>query len=369
MRTSSDQTIEDILSIVVDRYGALLKSNLVGIAVSDGDETIYKVNDKFLSIIGYSRADFDAGRITWSTITPQMYDRLDEVKLTELYETAVTGTFEKEYLQKNGQAVPVMVGAEMVSFNPPLNISFVIDVSKQKKAEKDKADVIATIGHELKTPLAVLRVHSELLAREVKQGIAPKKLLKELKEFDEHIAHMDTIIRDVLTFNRSNMKLHTATPVEFDLVTSMKKVINDIRLVSDRKLMLEQVDKGCYILGNESEIREVFMNLISNALKYSPENTKVKVSVRKVGDEVHATVQDWGRGIKKADQKKIFQKAYQVRHPEQYHETSSRGIGLHLCKQIMKRHDGKIVVESTLGQGSSFICVFKAIDPTLVDAS
>ncbi len=364
MRTSSEQTVEDILNIVVERYGALLKSNLVGIAVSDGDEAIYKVNDKFLSILGYSRADFDAGKITWSTITPQMYDRLDEVKLNELYDTAVTGTFEKEYLQKNGQAVPVMVGAEMVSYNPPLNITFVIDVTKQKRAEKEKADVIATIGHELKTPLAVLRVHSELLAREVKQGISTKKLLNELKEFDEHISHMDQIIKDVLTFNRSSMKLHTSTPVEFDVVNSVKKVITDIKLVSDRKLLLDHADKGCYILGNESEIREVFMNLISNALKYSPENTQVKVSVRKEGNEVHAIVKDWGRGIKKSDQKKIFQKAYQVRHPEQYHESSSRGIGLHLCKQIMKRHDGRIVVESELGQGSSFICVFKAIDPS-----
>ncbi|HEY0964225.1 MAG TPA: PAS domain-containing sensor histidine kinase [Candidatus Paceibacterota bacterium] len=362
MRTAPDQTIEDILKIVEDRYGALLKSNLVGIAISDGDETIYRVNDKFLSILGYTRADFEAGRITWSSITPPIYDRLDEVKLNELYETAVTGTFEKEYLQKNGQSVPVMVGAEMMSYNPALNISFVIDVSKQKRAEKDKADVIATVGHELKTPLAVLRVEAELLAREIKNGISPKKLLAELKEFDEQIAHMDRILSDILTFTRPQTKVHTSIPVEFDVVTSMKKVISDIRLVSDRKIMLDQADKNCIILGNESEVREVFMNLISNALKYSPDNTRVKVSVFKDGDSIRAEVQDWGRGVSKTDQKKIFQKSYQVRHAEQYHESSSRGIGLYLCKEIMRKHDGKIEVKSELGHGSTFSCVFKALD-------
>lgn len=353
-------TMEELIEIAEKRYSAFLNSQLVGVTISDGDEHIYRINDKFLHMLGYSRSDFEEGKITWSAITPQKYDRLDKMKLGELAVYSFTETFEKEYIHKNGQSIPVVVGAELISQNPSLNISFAIDVSKQKESEKEKERVIATVGHELKTPLSVLRVQAQLLALDVAEGMSHKKILKNLKEFDVYIKEMDDILSHILMFNKPQMKAYAPPYVEFDVGSTLRRVVADFNLLTQRKIILKHVDKDCMITGNETEIREVIMNFISNALRYSADNTDVHASVTKDGHVITLSVRDWGRGINKTDQKKIFQKSYQVRHDEELSSKTSQGLGLYLCKQIIKRHGGKIEVESKLGEGSTFTCFFKA---------
>ncbi len=344
-----------------ERYQTLLNSQLVGVALSDGNEKIYRINDKFLDIIGYSRADFDQEKITWSAITPLKYDKLDQEKLAELTSDAYVDMFEKEYIHKDGHSIPVVVGAELLSTRPSLNISFAFDLTKQKQLEKEKDDVISLIGHELKTPFSILQVQAELLYREVESGITQKKLLKKLKEFDQSIHQIDEIVSHILTHNKLRIKKERRKRTnEFDVSFTLRKVVQEIRLLTDRKVFIEKADKNCYMEGDETEIRELLMNLISNALRYSPDYTHVKTSITRTDDVIRISIQDWGRGIRHADQKKIFQKSYQVRHPNGEIEKSSRGLGLYLCKQIVKAHNGKIEVHSRLGQGSTFTCVFKS---------
>lgn len=359
----SATTVEEILKVVEGRYSSFLQSQLVGVAISDGDETIYRMNDKFLKIIGYSEEELRAGKITWSTITHTKYDHLDRLKLDELVAFNVTDVFEKEYITKNGHSVPVVVGAELISQDPPLNISFAIDMSKQKQSEKEKDDLIATVGHELKTPLSVLRVQAQLLAMDVANGISTKKLLKNLEEFDDYIKQMDDILSHILIYNRPRMKKHATSTTEFDVAITLKKVIHGIKLLTERKIMLEHADKDCMMAGHEPEIREVLTNLVTNALRYSGDDTVVRVAVIREDDWIKVAVVDKGRGISKSDQKKIFQKSYQVRQPEDAVERSSRGLGLYLTKVIIKKHKGKIFVESEVGKGSTFTCCFKALHP------
>lgn len=356
-------TAEEILKEVETRYKALLNSKMFGVVISDGEMEgmIYAVNDKFLNTIGYSRDDFDQRKINWSTITPPKYDRLDRIKLDELASFSVAEVFEKEYLHKKGHAVPVVVGAELVSHDPTLNITFVIDMTKQQQAEKEKVDMVATVGHELKTPLSILRVQAQLLAIDVTEGISPKKLLKALKEFDEHIKTMDDTLNHILMYNKPRMKKHATAVKEFDVAVTLKKVIANMKLLTHRRIAFDHPDRDYCIAGNETEIREVLINLISNAIKYSPDDTQVVASVTLEGDKIKVAVKDTGQGINKTDQKKVFQRSYQVRQPEGVLERSSRGLGLYLCREIMKKHGGKIEVESVLGQGSTFTCVFTAV--------
>lgn len=364
MRTDKPtETVTEILNEVEVRYKALLNSKLFGIVISDGEieGRMYSANDKFLQIIGYSREDFDQQKINWSTITPLKYDRLDHIKLDELASFSVTEVFEKEYIHKNGHAIPVVVGAELVRRDPPLNISFVIDLTKQKQSEKEKEDIIATVGHELKTPLSILRVQAQLLAMDAAEGITQKKLLRALKEFDEHIKTMDDTLSHILMYNKPRMKKHATAVKDFDVATTLKKVISNMKLLTHRKIVYDHLDQDYYIAGDETEIREMLMNLISNAIKYSPEQTSVGANVYVEEGKIKIAIKDTGRGISKTDQKKIFQRSYQVRQPEGVVERSSRGLGLYLCREIMKKHGGKIEVESVLGQGSTFTCVFNAV--------
>lgn len=361
MKTSDEKkrNIETVVSAVKERYDALFKSKLFGIAISDADEKIYCINDKFLEIIGYSRAEFDEGKISWSSITPQRYDYRDQQKISEMMSKRVATAFDKEYIHKNGHAVPVAVGAELVSRNPQVNVSFVIDITERKKREKQKEEIIATIGHEIKTPLSVLRIQAALLISEIESGISLKDLIAQIKEFDEHIEQIDTILSEILTPDESRSKVFASSSRTFDLSEVVKKVVGDFGLITDRAVVVDRADPDCFIAGNEVEMKGVITNLISNALKYSPQGTRVIVSVIKKQTTIHLSVEDKGRGIAKEDQKKIFQKSYQVRHKDVRLENTSKGIGLYLTKQIVMRHGGKIEVRSVLKKGSTFTCVFK----------
>ena len=358
-------TVGEIFREIEKRYRALLNSKMFGVVISDGDieGLMYAANDKFLHIIGYTREDFDQQKINWATITPPKYDRLDRIKLDELASFSVTEVFEKEYLHKGGHPVPVVVGAELVSTDPTLNITFVIDMTKQKQSEKEKMDLIATVGHELKTPLSILRVQAQLLALDVAEGISPKKLLKALKEFDEHIKTMDDTLSHILMYNKPRMKKHATAVKEFDVAVTLKKVIANMKLLTHRKIVFDHPSQSYNIAGNETEIREVIINLISNAIKYSPDDSPVSAGVRLEEDKIKISIKDNGRGISKTDQRKIFQRSYQVQQPEGVLERSSRGLGLYLCREIMKKHGGKIEVESSIGQGAIFTCVFTAVHP------
>ncbi len=136
-----------------------------------------------------------------------------------------------------------------------------------------------------------------------------------------------------------------------------------MKLLTQRKIVYDHPNQDFYIAGNETEIREVLLNMISNAIKYSPEHTQVEAKVLYEGDKIKISIKDSGRGINKTDQKKIFQRSYQVRQPEGVVERTSRGLGLYLCREIMKKHGGKIEVESVLGKGSTFTCIFTGVYP------
>lgn len=356
-------SLEEMIVEAEMRHAAFLNSRLVGVTISDCENVIYRANDKFLEIIGYSRADFYAGKVDWQTITPAIYDKVDDRMFAEFSTRMITDVYEKNYIHKNGESVPVFVGAELISENPPLNISFAIDISKQRQVEKEKDILISTIGHELKTPLSILRVQAQLLAIDVAEGISEKKLLKALKEFDEHIKTMDDTLSHVLMYNKPRMKKHATAVKEFDVAVTLKKVITNMKSLTHRPIVFDHPDRDYFIAGNETEIREVLINILSNAIKYSSEDTQIVASVTLVGDKIKVAVKDSGRGINKTDQKKIFQRSYQVRQPEAVVERSSRGLGLYLCREVMKKHGGKIEVESVPGQGSTFTSVFTAVHP------
>jgi PAS domain S-box-containing protein len=348
---------------LLKRYEPLLQTRLFGVVISYSDGTICKINDRFLDMLGYSRKEYEEGKLTQTCVTPRMYDDLTHSKLEELKVHSYVDFFEKEYLHKNGRSITVLVGAESINPRTGLYISYSIDVSAQKQSEKKKDEVLATVGHEIKTPLSVLRVQAELMMLQAKKKKPRKKLLRDLMQFDESIGQLDKVLSSILMNNTVARAGNALQPTVFDVSLTLKKVVTSIKLLSRRKIYIERADKGSFIKGDETEISEVLINIISNAIKYSSDDTGVTVSCKRDGKLIKIAVQDWGRGIRKVDQKKIFQKSYQVRQPDNNGLKDSRGLGLYLCDEIVSKHNGKILLESKLNEGSTFTCVFNAVDP------
>jgi PAS domain S-box-containing protein len=341
-----------------DRFRTLLESNMIGMALSDLDVNgkILEANDAFLKIIGYTKKDLKEGRVTWSNITPPKYEKSDDKKVRELVKHGTIIPFEKGYIHKKGHIVPVLVGAMHVNLGPVRSICFAVDISEQKQQEKRKDEFIGTVSHELKTPLAVLKMQTSLLGDDIKNGTSTAELIEAVGELDQQIDKLTAIISHHLNLARLRDEQTPARTTLFNVGKSLRKVVQDFSLVTKRKIVFKGEDKECFLRGNELSISEVFTNLISNALRYSSEDTPVWVSIKKEWKSVRICIQDFGRGIEKKELKKIFERYYRVDHADGPTAGSS-GLGLHICNEIIQQHHGRIEVVSKVGKGSTFCCI------------
>lgn len=352
MRTRPLALSDTGLAEIREKYRALFESEMIGIVVSDLDERILEANDAFLSIIGYTREDFVLGRVTWSAITPASYAALDRRKLRELNRREALAAFEKRYIRKDGSEIPVLVGAARMQLEKPLAVSFALDISERKALEIKKDEFIGTVSHELQTPLAVLKMQIGLLRDDLKGGARPAVLERSLAEIEEQAGRLSLLVGDLLNLARYGGPGHGKGET-LDLAAVTKKVVEDARLVSGRRIVLKAHKAAPIALGNERRIAQVITNLLMNALRYSPDTSAVTVSVREERGKAFVAVRDRGIGIAPENLGKIFDRFYRVEHAGDYARSAS-GIGLYVAQEIAKGAGGVIEVKSTPGEGSTF---------------
>jgi PAS domain S-box-containing protein len=358
-RTMQESAIKKYLDEHRERYQPLFDSNMIGIALSDFDDTIFEANRAFLDIVGYTKRDLASGRLTWATISPDGYARLDTRKMRELAAYGTIEPFEKEYTHKKGHAVPVLVGATTLRKKPLLGICFALDITRQKHAERKKDEFIGTVSHELRTPLAVLKMQVSLLRDELAENASRDRIRRSIQDIDRQIDRLGLLVSDMLNLARIAENGGERRAL-FDACRCAERVVADMALVSRRKVSLRKERGECFVRGNEMRIGQVITNLLTNALRYSPNHTEVVVRVKKRDGSVHIGVEDKGRGIPKDEQKKIFHRYYRSKHAGE-HPAGSSGIGLHVCSEIVKQHRGRIDVKSAVGKGSTFTCVLPLV--------
>lgn len=342
-----------------EKYRALFESNMIGIVLSDLDETLLEANDAFLDLIGYTREDFLAGRITWSKITPpDEFAGIDRKKVREVLRRGSITPFEKRYIRKDGREVPVLVGAARVRVEPPLSVCFALDISERKNLERKKDEFIGTVSHELQTPLAVLKMQIGLLRAEIADAhepLSPAKFERAIDEIDDQVSRLSVLITDLLNLARYTGDPHPSREA-FDIGACAEKVVADARLISRRRIVFKKWRTACFVTGSERHIARVITNLLMNAIRYSPEMSRIIVSIQPDGKKIRVNVQDFGAGIEPENIHKIFERFYRIERAGSRTRGSS-GIGLYVAQEIAKNNGGVIEVESTPGKGSTFSLV------------
>ena len=339
-----------------EKYRALFESNMIGIAVSDLNDTILETNDAFLDIIGYTREEFEQGAVTWSIITPVSYAAVDRKKVRELLRHGVIKPFEKRYAHKKGHEVSVLVGAARIQNDPPLSVCFALDISQLKKLEQKKDEFIGTVSHELQTPLAVLKMQVGLLRDQLASGVSVAAIERSVGEIGEQVDRLSMLVTDFLNLARYAGDTGTVRREVFNICACVEKVVTDARLISRRQIIFKKGRSDCLVLGSERQIIQVITNILMNALRYSPGESRVTVSVRTEAGMARVAIRDFGVGIPKDKLSKVFERFYRVEHANEYARGSS-GIGLYVANEIAKAGGGTIKVTSALGKGSTFTCV------------
>lgn len=238
----------------------------------------------------------------------------------------------------------------------------ILDITEEKEDDIRKDDFIGMVSHELKTPLTSLKGFVQLLQLKA-QKIDDLLTRSILDKAEKQITKMTRMINGFLNVSRlESGKIHIEKEL-FDMKVLIQELEDDTILNADGHTVVFDPVETAWVNADKDKIGQVINNFISNAIKYSPMGTEVRVSCISDQHNSVVSVYDQGMGIEESDIPHLFERYYRV----EKHDTKSIagfGIGLYLCAEIIKRHNGKIWVESELKKGSVFNFSLPIVDPT-----
>jgi PAS domain S-box-containing protein len=362
--------VEGTLQANQTQLQRLVEANIVGIIVSTMAGQVLEANDIFLSLVGYTREELLAGQLSWRAMTPPEYLPAHEQAIQELREQGACKPFEKVYITKEGKRVPVLLIGVRLEETSDRCLFFVLDIAEQKDLEKQRELLVGVIGHELRTPLTAIKGNLQLAQRRfhryieghqnqpTKDSSSLAKIETSLEQAHRQIRVQERLINDLLESTRIADGTLTVTLQPCDLLSIIHDTVEDVRFTRpERELLLDlPAEEIVSINADADRIGQVLANYILNAFKYSPEETPVKIGMNIEEHEVRVWVQDYGPGIPLASQQRVWDRFYRLSTATEHGEKTGKsfGLGLHVCQALIKEHSGKVGVESSPGQGSTF---------------
>ena len=229
-------------------------------------------------------------------------------------------------------------------------IGVITDITKDKIIERHKDDFISIASHELKTPVTSLKASLQLLDRSSEPQSDRNRSL--LLQANKGINRISLIIDDLLNAGKNYSDQLEFRKTTFNLYELAQEICDQYTTPSQTQTVTLNGDKELIIHADSERIGRVLTNLISNAIKYAPGTTEIKVGLQDGLDFIKVSVADKGPGISADKVPLLFDRYYQAEDPQgQY---SGLGLGLFICANIIRKHEGEIGVDSTPGQGSTF---------------
>lgn len=208
-------------------------------------------------------------------------------------------------------------------------------------------------SHELKTPVTSLKGFTNILQRRLaKQG--DQQGLHYLSRIDAQLNKLTKLIADLLDISRLQTGALAFEKEWVDLDGLLDETVENVQAATTTHAIVVKGRTGAQVLGDRDRLGQVFINLLTNAVKYSPRADKVLVRLAREGSQALVSVQDFGIGIDEVYHQKIFERFFQVSDPEE-RTYPGLGIGLYLSKEILERHAGSMSVTSRKGAGSTFV--------------
>ncbi|MCF7873452.1 MAG: HAMP domain-containing histidine kinase [Candidatus Omnitrophica bacterium] len=219
---------------------------------------------------------------------------------------------------------------------------------------KTKSDFISNVSHELRTPLTSVKGFSSLLADE-KFGKLPQEASKRLKKIVENVDKLMDIVNTLLDISRIESGKIEINITLYDIVPLIKNIADFFEPQSNEKNIAIDIDtpETFNVYMDKNLIERVLTNLVNNAIKFTPEGGKIKISCKEKEEKALISIADTGFGISKENLDKIFQEFYRIKDVEKKSIKGS-GLGLSLVKKIIDSHKQKIWVESELNKGTTF---------------
>lgn len=229
------------------------------------------------------------------------------------------------------------------------------DITRLKQLEQTRQDFVANASHELRTPLTVIRGYLEtFLDQEL-----PKPLQRGLSQMDSQSKRMENLVSDLLLLSRLEASAHVSDELPVPLHSIVGRIQEDaLALGTDKNQTISaDLETESTLLGQESEIYGAISNLVFNAVRYTPAGGRIKLRWWTDKKGGHFSVQDNGAGIDSIHLPRLQERFYRV-DESRSSDSGGTGLGLAIVKHVMLRHGGRLTINSQLGKGSTFTCLF-----------
>lgn len=292
-----------------------------------------------------------------------------------------TPVFEWTHRHSSGRDIPCEVRvARMPAAGRNLVVGAVTDITARKQAEAElrsaleqekelsrlKTNFVNVVSHEFRTPLGVIMSAAEILENYFER-LKPEQRRGHLHDVRHSIEQMTNLMEEVLLLGRVESGRMDFKPEAVDLPGLCRRVVDEQLSVTGRKcpILLDAGDAGVGAKGDEGLLRHIFINLVSNAVKYSPAGSQVRFSVRRVGNDAVFEVRDQGIGIPVQDQPRLFEAFHRGQNVG---DIPGTGLGMVIVKRCVDLHDGSIELESAPGRGTSFTVRLKMFSDSTTPA-
>lgn len=334
-----------------------------GIQLVDSSGIIIQINEKLRAMLGKQHEEIiSLQKEEWIRIMQESV--VDKQSFISFFESAVslkTRDFTGEFIyqKENGQVFKVYCENQFQD-NEKVGTVFVHrDMTKEFEVDRIKSEFVSTVSHELRTPLASILGFTELLMNRKLKEERQKKYLTTIYNESKRLT---SLINDFLDVQRMEAGKQTYEKKYVELLPIINQVVENQRVSTlNHKITCVSDVKKSVILGDKSKLEQVFTNLISNAIKYSPNGGEIKVRLYNDKEYLKVSIQDEGLGIPDGSLDKLFVKFYRIDNSDR-RSIGGTGLGLAIVKEIMKGHDGEVSVDSVYGKGSTFTVAFPAVE-------
>ena len=336
-----------------ERFRALIEKSSDAIALVTPKGKVTYASPATKGLMGYTSEEFKELTNPFELAPPD--DRKFVTKLFEklLKEPGSTEHAVYRVLHKNGKHI--WIESAMTNLLNDPNVKAVVinyrDITERKLLETQKNDFISIATHELKTPVTSIKAYAQVLqSRFQKEGNT--KAVEMLSKMDAQLKKLTGLIGDLLDVTRvdgGKLQFHEGF---FDFNELATEIIEEMKLTTTKHPITKKLAETKIVAGDRDRIGQVITNLLSNAIKYSPHDEKIIVTTSADKKEITLRVQDFGIGIAKEQLDKVFERFFRVGDAEDTY--AGLGLGLFISSEIIKRHGGRIWVESSGKKGSTF---------------
>jgi len=333
-----------------------------GVALASLDGRIAFANEVMCLFVGMKEAD-TLGLSIFDLLAAFRTDVFDEpaIAVRRVLQTGQAYEHELQFTERNetlGLRISLVLddSKKQQKTPQPLCLAVVVkDLTRIKEYEQLKSDMISLMSHELRTPLTSINGFAELLAADEQLPEQAKEFVTIIANEAQRLSRMINTFLAVTKLQRKDKQEVLKIPLRLDEV--VKETIATLQPVAKKRrirLVEQPTERLPPVAADKSMITQAVKNLVSNAIKYSPERTTVTLSTALEAEAVRLSVEDRGYGIPTEAKDKVWEKFYRVVREGQEKDEESTGLGLSFVREVVEQHGGTVGLESEVGRGSKF---------------